>query len=59
MCLYGSIDDSTAASIVSQLLWLEADNPAKPITLYINSPGGMISSGTALSPPPLQRPSRH
>lgn len=45
VCLYGSIDDSTAASIVSQLLWLEADNPDKPITLYINSPGGMISSG--------------
>ncbi|KAL2105475.1 hypothetical protein VUR80DRAFT_8308 [Thermomyces stellatus] len=48
VCLYGSIDDSTAASIVSQLLWLEADNPDKPITLYINSPGGMISSGLAI-----------
>ncbi|PKS11100.1 hypothetical protein jhhlp_002861 [Lomentospora prolificans] len=48
VCLYGSIDDGTAASIVSQLLWLEAENPDKPITLYINSPGGMISSGLAI-----------
>ncbi|CAI4212846.1 unnamed protein product [Parascedosporium putredinis] len=48
VCLYGSIDDGTAASIVSQLLWLEAENPEKPITMYINSPGGMISSGLAI-----------
>ncbi|SPN98682.1 related to endopeptidase Clp [Cephalotrichum gorgonifer] len=48
VCLYGSIDDNTSASIVSQLLWLEAENPDKPITMYINSPGGMISSGLAI-----------
>ena len=53
VCLYGAIDDSTSASIVSQLLWLEADNPEKPITLYINSPGGMISSGEPCPYPPL------
>jgi ATP-dependent Clp protease protease subunit len=38
---------------VSQLLWLEADNPDKPITLYINSPGGQISSGEFTEPPPI------
>jgi len=36
---------------VSQLLWLESDNPDKPITLYINSPGGQISSGMPSSRP--------
>lgn len=48
ICLNGSIDDSTAASIVAQLLWLEADSPDKTITMYINSPGGMVSAGLAI-----------
>lgn len=34
--------------MVSQLLWLESDNPDKPITMYINSPGGEVSSGLAI-----------
>jgi len=37
-----------SASIVAQLLWLESDNPDKPITMYINSPGGEVSSGLAI-----------
>ena len=34
--------------MVAQLLWLESDNPDKPITMYINSPGGEVSSGLAI-----------
>ncbi|KAL2890586.1 ATP-dependent Clp protease proteolytic subunit [Ceratocystis lukuohia] len=48
ICLNGSIDDTTSASIVSQLLWLESDSPDKTITMYINSPGGMVSAGLAI-----------
>jgi ATP-dependent Clp protease protease subunit len=39
-----------SASIVSQLLWLESDTPDKPITMYINSPGGSITAGAASRP---------
>lgn len=42
------IEDRMANSIVAQLLFLEADNPDKDIYLYINSPGGVISSGLAI-----------
>lgn len=48
ICLNGAIDDTVAAAIVAQLLWLESDNPDKPITMYINSPGGEVSSGLAI-----------
>ncbi|KAL2017117.1 hypothetical protein VTK56DRAFT_2589 [Thermocarpiscus australiensis] len=48
VCLNGPIDDTVSASIVAQLLWLESDSPDKPITMYINSPGGEISSGLAI-----------
>ncbi|KAM0327695.1 hypothetical protein ACHAQA_005990 [Verticillium albo-atrum] len=48
ICLNGAIDDTVSASIVAQLLWLESDNPDKAITLYINSPGGSVSSGLAI-----------
>ena len=37
-----------SAAVVAQLLWLESDNPDKPITMYINSPGGEVSSGLAI-----------
>lgn len=37
-----------SASIVAQLLFLEADNPQKPIHLYINSPGGSVTAGMSL-----------
>lgn len=47
--LLGSgIDDNVANSIVAQLLFLEAEDPEKDIYLYINSPGGSITSGMAI-----------
>ena len=46
--LSGEIDDTLANSIVAQLLFLEAEDPAKDISLYINSPGGEISAGMAI-----------
>ena len=48
ICLNGEVDESTSASIVAQLLFLEADAPHKPISLYINSPGGMVTAGLAI-----------
>lgn len=42
------INDVTASLIVAQLLFLEAENPEKPIQLYINSPGGSVTSGFAI-----------
>jgi ATP-dependent Clp endopeptidase proteolytic subunit ClpP len=45
ICLNGEVDESMSASIVAQLLFLEADNPQKPIHLYINSPGGSVTAG--------------
>ena len=44
----GAIDDNVAASICMQLLFLEADNPKKEISMYINSPGGVVSSGLSI-----------
>lgn len=46
--LGSAIDDNVANSIVAQLLFLEADNPEKDISLYINSPGGSITAGMAI-----------
>jgi len=46
--LSDEVNDVTASLIVAQLLYLEADNPDKDIQLYINSPGGSISSGFAI-----------
>lgn len=48
VCLNGSVDETTSASVVAQLLFLEADNPEKPISLYINSPGGSVTAGLAI-----------
>ncbi|MGH1363493.1 MAG: ATP-dependent Clp endopeptidase proteolytic subunit ClpP [Calditrichia bacterium] len=42
------IDDNIASLIIAQLLFLEADDPDKDIYLYINSPGGMVTSGLAI-----------
>lgn len=42
------IDDSIANTVVAQLLHLEADNPKNDIFMYINSPGGIVSSGLAI-----------
>lgn len=46
--LGSAIDDNVANSIVAQLLFLEAEDPDKDISLYINSPGGSISAGMAI-----------
>jgi len=46
--LQGEINDHVASLIVSQLLFLEAENPEKDIYLYINSPGGVVTSGMAI-----------
>ena len=43
-----AIDDDVASLIIAQMLFLEAENPEKDISLYINSPGGSISSGLAV-----------
>ena len=44
----GQIEDNMAAISCAQLLSLEADNPEKEVSLYINSPGGVVSSGFAI-----------
>ena len=44
----GEIDDAVASSIVAQLLFLEAEDPDKDIYLYINSPGGVVTSGFSI-----------
>ncbi|WP_187647740.1 ATP-dependent Clp endopeptidase proteolytic subunit ClpP [Nitrosophilus labii] len=46
--LSGEINDPVASSIVAQLLFLEAEDPDKDIYLYINSPGGVITSGMSI-----------
>jgi ATP-dependent Clp protease protease subunit len=46
--LNGQIEDTMASLVTAQLLFLEADNPAKPIYLYINSPGGVVTSALAM-----------
>jgi ATP-dependent Clp protease protease subunit len=44
----GPIDDGTSTLVVAQLLFLEAENPKKEISMYINSPGGVVTSGMAI-----------
>ncbi len=46
--LSGEIDDNVASSIVAQLLFLEAEDPQKDVFLYINSPGGSVTSGFSI-----------
>jgi ATP-dependent Clp protease protease subunit len=44
----GPIDDNVAALVNAQLLFLESENPDKPVAMYINSPGGVVTSGLAI-----------
>ena len=44
----GPIDDGTATTVTAQLLYLESENPKKEIAMYINSPGGHVTSGLAI-----------
>ena len=46
--IVGPIEDHMANLVVAQLLFLESENPDKDINLYINSPGGVVSSGMAI-----------
>jgi ATP-dependent Clp protease, protease subunit len=46
--LTGPVQDEMATLVVAQLLFLEADNPKKEINLYINSPGGVVTSGMSI-----------
>lgn len=44
----GQVEDGMAALICAQLLFLEAESPKKPVALYINSPGGVVTAGMAI-----------
>ena len=44
----GPVEDGMASLVCAQLLWLEAENPKKEISMYINSPGGVVTSGLAI-----------
>ena len=46
--LWGVVDDKSAKDITNRLLYLEAIEPGKEITFYINSPGGMVTSGMVI-----------
>ncbi len=46
--LGGPVEDHMASLIVAQMLFLESEDPEKPITLYINSPGGSVTAGMAI-----------
>ncbi len=46
--LNGEVNDSVSALVCAQLLFLESENPKNPISLYINSPGGVVTSGLAM-----------
>lgn len=46
--LTGQVDDMVSSLVVAQLLYLEAEDPAKDISFYINSPGGVVTSGLAM-----------
>jgi ATP-dependent Clp protease protease subunit len=46
--LVGPIDDNIASLVCAQLLFLEAENPKKDISMYINSPGGVVTSGLSI-----------
>ena len=46
--LTGHVDDTVSSLVVAQLLYLEAEDPSKDISFYINSPGGVVTSGLAM-----------
>ncbi|EPS58817.1 hypothetical protein M569_15997, partial [Genlisea aurea] len=48
ICVNGAISDETAHVVVAQLLFLESENPSKPIYMYLNSPGGVVTAGLAI-----------
>src|SRR5215510_3227136 len=46
--LNGPVDDNMSALVCAQLLFLESENPKKEISMYVNSPGGVVTSGLAI-----------
>ena len=46
--MFGPVDDTTASLIIAQLLYLQSESSKKPIHMYINSPGGHVTSGLAI-----------
>ena len=46
--LTAEVEDHMASLIVAQLIFLESENPDKPISMYINSPGGVVTAGLAI-----------
>lgn len=46
--LWGPVDDDSAREVITKLLYLDSEKPGEPITFYINSPGGMVTSGMAI-----------
>ena len=48
ICVHGEVTDVMASLVTAQLLFLESESPKKPISIYINSPGGLITAGLAI-----------
>jgi len=48
VCINGGIDDAVSSVVVAQLLFLESTGPERPVSLYVNSSGGSVSSGLAI-----------
>jgi len=48
ICLHGAVTEDLASVVTAQLLFLEAEAPDKPVSMYINSPGGLVSAGLAI-----------
>ena len=48
ICVHGQVTDQMASVVTAQLLFLEAEAPDKPVYMYINSPGGVVTAGMAM-----------
>ena len=48
VCVHGPVTDVMASLVTAQLLFLEAEDPKKPVSMYINSPGGSVTAGLAM-----------
>lgn len=48
ICVHGEVTDGMASLVTAQLLFLEAEAPEKPVYMYINSPGGLVTAGMAM-----------
>jgi ClpP class serine protease len=48
ICVHGQVTDQMASVVTAQLLFLEAEEPDKPVYMYINSPGGVVTAGMAM-----------